>query len=45
MLNDIMDQRKDKNVDKKIYLKTTEDRLNFFSDPKISNWQPTQSIR
>ncbi len=40
MLNDIMDQRKDKNVDKKIYLKTTQDRLDFFSDPKISNWQP-----
>ena len=44
MLNDIMDQRKDKNVDKKIYLKTTEDRLNFFSDPKISNWQPTKVL-
>ena len=39
MLNEIMDQRKDKNVDKKIYLKTTQDRIDFFSDPKISNWQ------
>ena len=38
MLNDIMDQRKDKTVDKKIYLKTTQDRIDFFSDPKISNW-------
>ena len=44
MLNDIMDQRKDKNVDKKIYLKTTQDRLNFFSDPKISNWQPPKVL-
>jgi len=44
MLNDIMDQRKEKNVDKKIYLKTTQDRLDFFSDPKISNWQPTKVL-
>ena len=44
MLNGIMDQRKEKNVDKKIYLKTTQDRLDFFSDPKISNWQPPKVL-
>ena len=38
MLNDIMDQGKDQTVDKKIYIKTTKDRLNFFSNPKISTW-------
>ena len=38
MLNDIMDQGKDQTVDKNIYVKTTEDRLNFFNNPKISTW-------
>ncbi len=41
-LNDLMDQGKDKTVDKNIYVKTTKDRLNFFSNPKISNWNPPQ---
>ncbi len=38
MLNNIMDQYKDPTVDKKIYLNTTKDRLDFFSDPNINNW-------
>lgn len=38
MLNEIMDQRKDQTVDKKIYLKTTKDRINFFDNPKRLNW-------
>ena len=38
MLNEIMDQRKDRTVDKKIYLKTTKDRINFFDNPKRLNW-------
>lgn len=38
ILNDIMDKGKDKTVNKSIYLKTTEERLNFFKNPKIANW-------
>ena len=44
MLNDIMDQGKDQTVDKKIYIKTTKDRLNFFSNPKISTWNPPKIL-
>ncbi len=44
MLNDIMDRGKDQNVDKSIYLKTTKDRLNFFSNPKISTWNPPEIL-
>ena len=38
MLNNLMDQFKDPIVDKKIYVETTKERLNFFNNPKISNW-------
>ncbi len=44
MLNDMMDQGKDQNVDKNIYVKTTKDRLNFFSNPKISAWNSPQIL-
>jgi len=44
MLNDIMDQRKDQSVDKKIYVKTTKDRLSFFSNSKIINWRPSKVL-
>ena len=37
MLNEIMDQSKDRTVDKKIYLKTTKDRINFFDNSKRLN--------
>ncbi len=39
MLNDIMDQGKDDTVNKKIYIKTTEERLDFFNNPNLSDWQ------
>ena len=39
MLNDLMDQSKNLTVDKNIYIKTTKDRINFFNNPKISNWE------
>ena len=38
MLNNLMDRFKDPIVDKKIYVETTKARLNFFNNPKISNW-------
>ena len=38
MLNNIMDQSKDPAVDKKIYVNSTKDRLNFFNNSRISNW-------
>ncbi len=38
LLNDIMYKGKDQTVDKNIYVKTTKDRLSFFSNPKISAW-------
>ena len=44
ILNNIMDQSKDPIVDKKIYLNTTKDRLNFFNNPKISNWAPPEVL-
>ncbi len=44
MLNNIMDQSKDPTVDKKIYLNTTKDRLNFFNNSKISNWAPPEVL-
>ncbi len=44
MLNNIMDQYKDPTVDKKIYLNTTKERLDFFSNPKISDWHLPEVI-
>tara|TARA_B100002019_G_scaffold290849_1_gene309487 strand:+ start:1328 stop:3043 length:1716 start_codon:yes stop_codon:yes gene_type:complete len=40
MLNEIMDKSKDENVDKKIFLKITKDRLDFFDNIKIADWAP-----
>ena len=39
-----MDQYKDPTVDKKIYLNTTKERLDFFSNPKISDWHLPEVI-
>ena len=40
MLNNLMDQFKDPIVDKKIYVETTKERLNFFTRNtyKAINW-------
>ncbi len=40
IINDLMYQSKDQTVDKKIYIKTTKDRLDFFNNLSISNWSP-----
>ena len=38
-LNNIMDEQKDKTVNKNIYVKTTQDRINFFTNQNKHQWK------
>ena len=39
ILNNIMDEQKDKTVNKNIYVKTTQDRINFFANQNKDQWK------
>ena len=39
ILNNIMDEQKDKTVNKNIYVKTTQDRINFFTNQNKHQWK------